>query len=220
MIAFSDDGHVIFNHEANLNRVHLYKNVMAGVSKIKGDISLEAGSESYLHLNSEGLEIGSPEGFKVYSQKTDKLLFPPDFSKLPLPSISSISIEGGIRNVHKIRSPTDSDLTISSARSISISGNEGVQIDSKSINLASSSISLSSINGSIVFEGEQGITINPTRMIISPGSIDEGEETNSMSLQYKLCVCGKTGRLFRIKIKSPDHTCADVRFPESSNPCS
>lgn len=218
MIAFSDDGHVIFNHQAYLNRINLYKNVINGVSKIKGDVSLEAGPDSYLHLNSDGLEIGSPEGFQVYSRKTDKLLFPPDFSQLSLPSVSSISIKGGIRNVHKIRSPTNDDLTISSDESISISGNEGVNVQSKAINLSASSISLSSLNGSIVFDGEQGITINPNRMVISHGGgsiSSDGEET----LQYKLCVCGKTGRLFRIKIKSSDQGCADVRFPESGNPC-
>lgn len=45
------------------------------------------------------------------------------------------------------------------------------------------------------------------------------DEAPTYALQYKLCVCGKSGRVFKLHMKNAANTCADVRFPESINPC-
>ena len=79
-----------------------------------------------------------------------------------------------------------------------------------------SSIFLSSINSSIIFEAKEGIYLN---MKTFKNIIESKESVAEHKLQHKICVCGKTGRIFQIQLKHPNHGCADVRFPESVNPC-
>ena len=237
-ITFSKDGNIIFNGESDLDRVHLYKNVLKGmfpkhitqlvssasmtslckcvdVQTISGDVLMEAG-DSYLSVNANGIEIGSPDGFQVTST-SGKKIFPPDFSSLSLPAtLSSLTLPGGARNVHKVRSPVDQDLNIEARERIRVKGNEGVTIDSKEIKFQSNGMFLASINGSIVMDGAQGVAFKLEATDNYPRREDESPV---MALQYKLCICGKSGPLFKLHLKNAHNTCADVRFPESINPC-
>lgn len=71
------------------------------MSSISGDVLMEAG-DSYLSVNGNGIEIGSPDGFHVVSAATGAKIFPPDFSTLSLPAtLSTLTLPGGARNVHK-----------------------------------------------------------------------------------------------------------------------
>ncbi|KAI1305918.1 Beta-sarcoglycan [Halotydeus destructor] len=215
-ITFSKDGNVVFNGETNLNKIHLYQNKIKGVSQLTGNIRLEAGN-SYLNVNSKGIEIGSDEGFQVISPKTGKKIFPPDFNSLSLPStLSSLSLPGGAQNVHKIRSPIDEDLNIASKDRVRIKGNEGVTIDGKQISLSSNGMFLSSVNGSVVLDAARGVVFKFDPNDIYPKKMDSSV---SGSLQYKLCICSKSGRVFKLQMKTAQSSCADVRFPESINPC-
>lgn len=148
------------------------------------------------------------------TEETDRQLFPIDFGMLSIPSIPSLSLPGGAKDVNKIRSPTDQDLNIESKKRIRIRGNEGIDLESKRIEMDASSIFLSSVNSSIIFEAKEGIYLNmKTFKRVVDNSVSD------LKLQHKLCVCGKTGRIFRIQVKHSNHGCSDVRFPESANPC-
>ncbi|RWS18127.1 sarcoglycan-like protein [Leptotrombidium deliense] len=63
-VTFTENDEVLFHGDAQLNRIHLRKNRINGVKSITGDVSFRTGN-SYLNVNSEGIEIGSPTGFNA-----------------------------------------------------------------------------------------------------------------------------------------------------------
>jgi len=215
MISFDSNGRVIFNQNVDLNRIHLTNNGIKEVETITGNVVLQT-SSSRLSVNDEGIEISAPNGFQVVSPETGRKIFPPDFSSLSLPSsLSSLSISGGVTGVKKIRSPVDQDLEIRGS-SIKMRGNQGVDIRGKTISIRGEQISLSSLNGSVIFDAADGIYLRGL-----PAYSVEADKPESfpVTVQYKVCVCGKSGRLFKLHMKTAETTCADVRFPESRNPC-
>lgn len=215
-IQFTSSNDAIFSGKVYFKHIYLNKNEIRNITKLTGNISFEVGS-SRLSVNENGVTIKAKNGLKVHSSITGKQLFPPDFNNIPIPALSSLSVPGGIKNVHKIRSPTNRDLIIESSNNLQIIGSEGVKMDSKTINLHGSTINLSSANGSIIFQGEKGIFIDPSKL---PFSSDSSDDSKNYDLQSKLCICAKNGKIFKLKLLYPDQGCSDVRFPESSNPCS
>lgn len=209
LIGFNAANEILFHENTDLNRVFLYKNILQDVNRIAGDLSFEAGN-SYLKLDNSGIEIKSANGLEVYSNKGN-LLFPPDLSRISIPEMDSISIPGGAKGVHMIRSPINQDLGIYSKEKLHITGNEGVHLSSKSVHLNAASINLTSTDSAIILDAAKGISLNMADMPI----VNSAAKT----YEYKLCICGKTGRIFRIKINDEYHGCADVKFPESINPC-
>ncbi|XP_054166122.1 beta-sarcoglycan-like [Oppia nitens] len=208
---------VLFHGNVDLDKILLFKNQINGVSTISGDIILESGT-SALNINDNGIHMTSDNGFEVRTKDSDKLIFPIDFSSFSIPTIPSLALPGGAKDVNKIRSPSDQDLNIRSQQKIKIRGNEGIDLESKRISFNGSSIFMSSIKGSIILDSKQGIHINTKifENIIHP---NKDQQSGDKQLQYKLCVCGKTGRIFQIQLRHPSHGCADIRFPESANPC-
>lgn len=189
---------------------------MIAISTISGELVFESGT-SALNINDNGIQITSDNGFEVRTKDNNKLIFPLDFGSLSIPSIPSLALPGGAKEVNKIRSPTDQDLNIESMQKIRIRGNEGIDLESKRIEMKSMSLFLSSINSSIILEAKEGIYIN---MKTFNAIVEHNKESTAEErLQHKLCVCGKTGRIFQIRLSHPSHGCADVRFPESANPC-
>lgn len=215
LIEFTSSDDAIFNGKVDLSHIYLSKNEVQNLSKLTGNISFRVGP-TLLTVNQDEVVIKARDGLKVNSPSTGKPLFPPDFSRVPIPAVSSLSVPGGLKNVHKIRSPTNQDLTIRSLGQLSITGSEGTRVDSKSLTMEGSTINLSSANGSIILDGERGIFIEPSKLPISAES-DQG--SNNYNLQSKLCICSKNGRIFKLRLLHPDQGCSDVRFPESSNPC-
>jgi len=206
---------VLFHGDVDLDKVLLSKSQINGISTISGDLILESGT-SAININDNGIQIQSDNGFEVRTRDSDKLIFPIDFGSLSIPSLPSLSLPGGAKDVNKIRSPTDKDLNIESHHKIKIRGNEGIDLESKRIEVNASSIFLSSIKGIIVLDSKEGIHIN---MKTFNGIVDNNNDGPEKKLQNKLCVCGKTGRIFQIQLRHASHGCADVRFPESANPC-
>lgn len=170
---------------------------------------------SLLSIDDDGIQIKSDRGFYVRSKETGKQIFPIDFNRLTMPSISSLSLPGGAKDVNKIRSPTNQDLKIHSSGKIKIRGNEGIEMEGKRIEFDASSIFLSSINQSIIFDAADGVYINMKTF----KSISNGVNDGTSKLENKLCVCASNGRIFQIELRHHNHGCADVRFPESANPC-
>lgn len=215
LITFDSQNNVIFRSNVDLNNVHLNQNVIHGVETISGNVQLQVGS-SKLSVNSDGVQISSEDGFKIKSPTTGQNIFPPDFSSLVIPSsLSSLTIENGAKNVKKIRSPVDQDLVIESGKGVNLRGNQGVKVDSRMVTFSASEIHVASQNSSVTFDAAHGqlYWINGEKSVSRVSK--DGYE-----LHYKLCICSKSGRVFKLQMKSSETNCADVRFPESVNPCS
>ncbi|KAJ6225533.1 hypothetical protein RDWZM_004078 [Blomia tropicalis] len=210
----------IFHKDTFIDRILLTKNKIVGLSQINGDIELKSGHTS-MHVNHDGIDISSFQGFEVRSPKTNKLLFPFDFSSVPLTSIKTLSVPGGIRDVKMIRSPIEDDLNIVASERIRIRGNKGIRVEGKRIDIQADNIFLSSANSSIILETHQGIYLNMNMFKdhIINRELPTSSTINTPKTQYKLCVCAKNGRLFRISSKNQSSSCADARFPQSENPC-
>ncbi|CAG2113075.1 unnamed protein product [Medioppia subpectinata] len=175
---------VLFHGEVDLDRVLLSKSQINGISTISGDLILESGS-SAININDNGIQITSDNGFEVRARDSNKLIFPIDFRSLSIPSLPSLSLPGGAKNVNKIRSPTDQDLNIQSHHKIKIRGNEGIDIESKRIEMNASSIFLSSINGVIIMDSKEGIHINmKTFNGIVDSTKDNAEQLSEKKLQH------------------------------------
>lgn len=214
LITFDSQNNVLFRTNTDLNNIHLSENIIRGIEKISGKVQFQAGS-SRLSVNSEGIKISADEGFRVTTPTTGQTIFPPDFSSLVVPSsLSSLTIENGAKNVKKIRSSIDQDLVLESGKSVNLRGNQGVKIDSKAITFSSPEIHVISLNSSITFEAAHG------QIYWTGGQGAMPKISKDSQLQYKLCICSKSGRVFKLQMKTPETSCADVRFPESINPCS
>ena len=212
LISFDESGQLVFRDTVNLDRIHLTQNTISGVQSISEDVDFETPT-SRLSVSHDHVEIASPKGFQVVSENGDKI-FPANLSSISLPSsLSSLYVADVAKDVKKIRSPVASDLEVK-ASTMKIRGNEGLHAEGKTASLTAANIVLTSVNGSIVLAAHhEGIFMHGLN------GDDTQVTTSDGDLQYKLCVCGKSGRLFRLHLSTPDTTCADVRFPESANPC-
>lgn len=218
------DDNVILHKDTYIDRILLSNNNrISGLSSITGNIRFESG-QSLLHINNNGIRLKSKNGLEIRSSSNDQLLFPFDLSSLPLNSIKTLSVPNGIRDVKMIRSPLNEDLNIISKGNIRIRGNEGINVEGKQIKVDGKNIFLSSLNASIIMDGHKGIYLDMNSFksrIVRRHSRPEEESSTSeqMDLQYKLCICGRNGQLFRMAIKDSSSSCADARFPKSDNPC-
>ena len=209
-IVFKEDGSVVFNHGVEMDTLHLATNAISGVQVIEGNILIQAGG-SRMSVNKEGIQVSARQGLRVLSSKTGEQIFPVDFGSLPLPaSLSSLTLNSGAKNVKKIRSPVDEDLEVSGG-SVKIGGSQGIRVEGRVVSIDGRDIQLTSQNGSIVLDAAAGIYM--------PALLGKADGSDKSNLQYKLCICSKTGLLFKLHMKTAETTCADVRFPESANPC-
>lgn len=210
VIQFQENGKVVFKHDIAIETMKLITNRLMGVQMVDGNILMLSG-KSQISLGDEGIDIVTPHGLNVVSPKTKKQIFPVDFGSQPLPSsVSSLSMKSGAKNVKKIRSPIDHDLEISGG-SVLVGGSQGVRVEGRKVEIDGHDVSISSRNGSIILNASDGIFM-PALPVVS-------DDTVEAVMQYKLCICSKSGRVFRLHMKTADTTCADVRFPESVNPC-
>lgn len=210
-MSFNKDGSVVFNSPVQIGSLNLATNTISGVQELEGNIEVQAG-QSRMSFNDKGIQLTSPRGLRVLSSKTGQQIFPVDFGSMPLPaSLSTLALDGGAKNVKKIRSPSDEDLQIT-GDSVSIGGSQGIRAEGRQVSIDAKDIRISSQNGSIVLDAEAGIYI--------PAILGNDDDSRDKNLQYKVCICSKTGRLFKVHMKAADTSCADVRFPESVNPCS
>ncbi|KPM10974.1 sarcoglycan-like protein [Sarcoptes scabiei] len=212
----TDDGDIVFHRDTYIDRIQLQQNQIDDVESITGNVALESGSSS-LRINRDGIELRSRSGLEVRCPKTGKILFPFDISSIPLDSIKTLSVPNGIGDVKMIRSPIDKDLVISSTKKLNFRGNKGIHLEGKKIRLEANKIYLSSKNSNIILDGKKGVYLNMERF--KNKIITEKQPFDASKLQYKLCVCGKNGRLFKMAVKDQSSSCSDARFPESDNPC-
>lgn len=209
-ISSPNEGLNLVGHNVAVNSLNLAENTI-NVPAIDGSVVMKVGA-SQLSVTGEGIEIIATMGLSVVSSKTGQRIFPPDFASAPLPaSLSSFTIESGGKNVKKIRSPIDQDLEVRSQDFVRIGGSQGLKVQGRTVSLEGHSIDLSSINGTIGLHGAAGIFMPA----ISQSQMVAGQTM----AQYKMCICSRSGRVFRLRQRGDRTTCADVRFPESVNPC-
>lgn len=230
LISFDpSDQSVVLNGMTTLSNIQLDTPVIEGVESMQGNLHLAAGPSS-ISVNSDSIEFKSPGGMRVVSPKTGEEIFPAKLASMSLPSeLSSLSLPGGVKGIRKIRSPIDQDLVIESKTGgILLRGNQGINLDSKIVTISGAQVHLKSSNGSIQLSAGSAdyangiVESDPDAGIFLTGipTVTHDDTYSNKNLQYKLCVCGKTGKIFKLHMKNRDTTCADVRFPESANPCS
>ena len=226
LISFNPlDQSVVLNGRTTLSNIQLDTPVIQGVQSMQGNIRLTAGDSS-VSVNDDSIEFKSPSGLKIISPSTGDEIFPAKLASMSLPStLSSLSLPGGVKGIRKIRSPIDQDLVIESKSGLLIRGNQGVNLQSKIVTVSGKQVLLKSSNGSIHLSAgssnDQTGDADPDAGIYLPSipTIISDDSYSVRNLQYKLCVCGKTGKLFKLHMRNRETTCAHVRFPESDNPC-
>uniref|UniRef100_T2MCB4 Beta-sarcoglycan n=1 Tax=Hydra vulgaris TaxID=6087 RepID=T2MCB4_HYDVU len=126
------------------------------------------------------------------------------------------SIETDIIRTPRIVSDDKYDLSfINSGGNISLTGNEGIYGDSKTLYANSTGDVIFNIkdnNFDLIFNGLLGgIRLNPARI----PRVRMNDASISNVVKYRLCLCIKTNQLFRIEMKSDKLTCAIA----NENPC-
>ncbi|CAK9824498.1 SGCB [Anthophora retusa] len=221
------------------NEMMLYLQVclQSGVCQSYGDESMEiAGVEAgvQIDVNSHrlydetrakvmilpnGTTMSKIESFEVKDPKTGTVYFTTDFPNFGLPSgVEKIDVK--IAETHRITSPVNESLTVNSDDQISMQGAEGASMESKDIVWsADTDIFLKSINGSIVLNAKDGVSINIESIPVAPMFL----QNPSGHEQYKVCICMPQGKLFRVPVRtggtSRSVNCARISRTPENDPC-
>ncbi|XP_017799281.1 PREDICTED: uncharacterized protein LOC108580123 [Habropoda laboriosa] len=233
MEVIPDENLVKFYGKTDLDRVCL----QSGVCQSYGDESMEiAGDEAgvQIDVNSHrlhdetrakvmilpnGTTMSKIESFEIKDPKTGTIYFTTDFPNFGLPAgVKKIDVK--IAETHRITSPVNESLTVNSDDQISMQGAEGASMESKDIVWsANTDIFLKSINGSIVLDAEDGVSINIKNIPVAPMFLQNptGHE------QYKVCICMPQGKLFKVPVRtgasSRSVNCARISRTPENDPC-
>lgn len=144
--------------------------------------------------NVENFRIIDPENGQVYFDA-----FAPEFDiSDPVETLAASEVE-----TNRLVSPLKEDLLIKSDSGLELVGAEGIQAEAKSMKFeAGQDMSMTTTTGSITLDGE--VNLDPLALPVGGGGY------LSEVAQYKLCICGKSGKLFAVpvKSKSKDHKSA------------
>jgi hypothetical protein len=140
-----------------------------------------------------------------------------------------------VRDVKRVRAPLQQSLQVRATDSLRLQANGGLKVDAKSVHIQAQSLHLTSLNASITLAAPTGsvylrfgslyesVSESATNRVdgasLTLNSLSQGSDDESSVLTYKLCACADTGSLFKVRVKQPHTSCADVRFPVSQNPC-
>ncbi|XP_063701164.1 uncharacterized protein LOC134831375 [Culicoides brevitarsis] len=114
----------------------------------------------------------------------------------------------------KISSGTDEKLGVLARQKLEVKGSEGLLIKGRDILLsADKNLNITSENGSISLQGKEGVFIDIEHFPVA--DIENG--LRRTHVQYKMCVCFPTGRLFRVQARNRDSGCYIPQY--ASNPC-
>lgn len=170
-----------------------------------------------LTMNSRGTVINNTALFSVFGIKDNEKIFSvtnPYFSLLN--GADKLSTKMTLTN--RVTSLNNRSLEIKGDTSVHLKGNEGTKMESNQIFWsADQDIYLSSVNGSLVFNGKDGISID-----IKNIPIVQNENSASLSTQFKLCVCLPHGKLFKIPVLQGQGSrvnCNHIKMTPSYNPC-
>lgn len=190
-----------------------------GVQIMVNDIRTHEQASSRVTILPNGTTWSQIESFEIKDPRTGIIYFTTDFPNFGLPAgVEKIDVK--IAETHRITSPVNESLTVNSDEQISIHGAEGATMESKDIAWsADTDIFLKSVNGSIVLDTADGISINVENIPIAPLFLQ-----NSGHEQYKVCICMPQGKLFKVPVRSGSSSrsvnCARVSRTPENDPCS
>lgn len=224
-LSFFENDDVRFHCESDMDSVSLYKN-QAGTFKdhnlvIDSDdkkITFHGGpttASAQMHVGADMTEIHAKRGFRFvdpYEKKTILNLNGSVWYVNPA-SINAFTVAGDALVTHRVVSNEDQNLTLTSEKSISVEGHEGLVLDGKMTNFnADEDIEISSVLGSqgkatITFDASSGVYVNGNALDMPTAA------PGSSSGKYKLCACINTGKLYRVEVlNSTFSTCSTVEI--------
>lgn len=144
--------------------------------------------------NPEGTSVIGVKSFDIQDPSSGQTIFSTDFPNFGLPrGVEKLDIK--LARTHRVASPIGKDLTLSADSYVRMKGTEGTHMDGLDITWrADQDIFLKSVNGSVVLDAPKGIFLDVKNMPIATA------ESNK-TLQYKICVCIPTGKVFRVPVK-------------------
>lgn len=228
-----DENLVKFYGKTDLDKICL----QSGVCQSYGDEPMEiSGDEAGVQIDvnnqrsyeetpakmmilSNGTTISKIESFEVKDFRTGIIYFTTDFPNFGLP-VGVEKIDVKIAETHRITSPVNESLIVNSDDQISMQGAEGASIESKNIVWsADTDISLKSINGSIILDAKDGVSIDTKNIPITPLFL----QNPSGHEQYKVCICMPQGKLFKVPIRAGANSrsinCARINRTPENDPC-
>lgn len=174
---------------------------------------------SKLAILPNGTTMSQVESFEVKDPQTGTIFFTTDFPNFGLPAgVETIDVK--IAETHRITSPINESLSISSDNSISMHGAEGVRMESKEIVWSADiDIFLKSINGSMILDTKDGVSIDVENIPVAPMFLQNPVSHE----QYKVCVCMPQGKLFKVPVRpgisSRTANCARIARSPENDPC-
>jgi len=179
----------------------------------------ETHPHSKLSVLPNGTSMSQVESFEVKDPRTGTIYFTTDFPNFGLPNgVKTIDVR--IAEAHRITSPVNESLEISSETEISLHGAEGVRMESKDIVWsADRDIFLKSVNGSVVLDAKDGVSIDVKDIPVAPMFLPSPTSHE----QYKVCVCMPQGKLFKVPVRPGTSSrmvnCARVARTPENDPC-
>lgn len=158
--------------------------------------------------------IGNFEIRRPINDDSDEIIFnaqKPTFNIVePVQSMISTVIHTN----GKLTSDVDEKFSIVAKHKLDIKGSEGIEIKGRDILFnADKNLNIKSENGTISLQGSDGVFIDITRF----PRADTENGLRKTHLQYKLCVCFPSGRLFQVQSRGRDSGCYIPQY--SANPC-
>ncbi|XP_076295181.1 sarcoglycan beta [Lasioglossum baleicum] len=233
MEVIPDENLVKFYGKTDLDSVCLQSEVCQGYGDEPMEVSGDEGGvqikvhgrrandepSSKVTILSNGTAWSQVESFEIKDPRTGAIYFTTDFPNFSLPAgVEKIDVK--IAETHRITSPVNESLTVNSDEQIDMQGAEGTTMESKDIVWsADTDIFLKSINGSIVLDATDGISIDVDNIPVAPLFLQNpGHE------QYKVCICMPQGKLFKVPVRSGGSSrsvsCARVSRTPENDPCS
>nr|CAG4648935.1 EOG090X0F7H [Polyphemus pediculus] len=191
---------------------------------IQVDNALDPGLSPLLNVGQDLVEFLNIDSFDMYEpKKTPKSsAFSTTFPNFGLPKgVQSLHVKKA--SVSRITSALNDPLSLQSDSSIRLRGNEGLRIKGKELLFrADQNLHLRSINGSIILDSYDGVSLDVASLGISPTKhdLDSEEIPEKAVAEYKMCICMPQGVLFRIPVLEGTDTihCDSIDLNED-NPC-
>lgn len=217
-LSFFETGNLRFTCSSDMNSVTLYKN-QAGTFKDHNlvidtedkQVIFHGGplaSSAQMHVGADLTEIQAKHGFRFVDPYVKKTILNLNGSVWHVnpETISAFTVAGDSLVTHRVVSNEDQNLTVSSDKTISVEGHEGLHFDGKMFNFDADEdvVISSSLSKEIIFDAAKGIYFDGDALVTPTGTPVSSPD------RFKLCACLNTGKLFRVAVNSSFSTCITV----------
>lgn len=216
----------------NTDLGHVYKvdGKINGFSDVPVDVSTEENGSLLMDvvrragrpvnkvtMNHRGMVINNTGVFTVMGTNNEQTFSTsnPQFSL----QNGADKLSGKMALTNRILSLYNRTLELKADASLNLKGNEGTRMESSHIHWsADQDLYLQSVNGSLVFNSKDGVSIDIKNIPI----VQNNENSASLTTQFKLCVCIPHGKLFKIPVlqgQTSRVNCNHIKMTPSYNPC-